>query len=98
MSGGSYGYRYFTVSDQYVGRMYDSELDEMMKDLVDVLHDVEWWRSGDSSEEKYRETVKKFKKKWFKRSKIDVQKLIEDQFNKTKQELLVSLNYVKGED
>lgn len=37
MSGGSYGYGYFTVSDQYVGRMYDSELDEMMKDLVDVV-------------------------------------------------------------
>lgn len=98
MSGGSYGYGYFTVSDQYVGRMYDSELDEMMKDLVDVLHDVEWWRSADSSEEKYRETVKKFKKKWFKRSEIDIQKLIEDQFNKTKQELLVSLDYVKGDD
>lgn len=98
MSGGSYNYGYCTVSNDYVGRMYDPELDEMMKDLVDVLHDVEWWRSADSSEEKYRETVKKFKKKWFKRSKIDIQKLIEDQFNKTKQELLVSLDYVKGDD
>ena len=65
MSGGSYGYHYCTVENEYVGSMYDAELDEMMGDLVDVLHDVEWWQSADISEEDYRKTVKRFKDKWF---------------------------------
>jgi hypothetical protein len=65
MSGGSYEYIYEKVDDWYVGRMFDSELDEMMKDLVPLLHDLEWWQSGDISEEDYRKSVTNFKGKWF---------------------------------
>lgn len=64
MSGGSYNYEYLRVHDEYVGSMYDLELDEMMKDLVDVLHDLEWWRSCDISEKTYRDSVHSFKEKW----------------------------------
>lgn len=52
MSGGSYSYVYCRVEEECVNRMFDSQLNEMMKDLVDVLHDLEWWQSCDSSEEK----------------------------------------------
>lgn len=51
MSGGSYSYKYCEVDDYYVGAMYDEELNEMMKDLVEVLHDVEWWQSCDIGED-----------------------------------------------
>lgn len=44
--------------------MYDVELDEMIHDLCEVLHDVEWWQSSDISEDDYRKTAKKFKDKW----------------------------------
>ena len=64
MSGGSYNYMYSTVEDEYVGRMYDAELDALIKDLVPVLKAVEWWQSCDTSEKSYREAVRKFKKKW----------------------------------
>lgn len=64
MSGGSYNYRYCDVEDEYVGRMYDPELDELIKDLVPVLKAVEWWKSCDTCERSYREAVKKFKDKW----------------------------------
>jgi hypothetical protein len=64
MSGGSYNYEYCRVDDEYVGRMYDAELDELIKDLVPVLKAVEWWKSCDTCEETYREEVLKFKKKW----------------------------------
>lgn len=46
-------------------RMYDAEMDEMIKDLCKVLHDLEWWVSDDISEARYRQTVSWFKKKWF---------------------------------
>lgn len=39
MSGGSYSYVYCKVEEECVNRMFDSQLNEMMKDLVDVLHD-----------------------------------------------------------
>ena len=65
MSGGSYNYEYSRVEDQYVEMMYDDELNDMMEDLVKVLHDLEWWQSGDYSEDDYRESVKQFKDKWF---------------------------------
>lgn len=75
--------------------MYDSQLNAMMKDLVDLLHDLEWWRSADSDEKRYRESVNKFKKKWFRQTKIDVQKQIESEFERTKNELLKEFEYLK---
>lgn len=94
MSGGSYNYGYSTVEYTYVGEMKDTELNEMMKDLVEVLHDLEWWISGDIGEEQYRETVTKFKSKWFKRRKCDIEELVNEEFEKKKQELLKELEYM----
>ena len=65
MSGGSFDYMYYRVEDTYSGRMEDIELNKMIVDLCEVLHDLEWWQSGDTGEEDYRESVQKFKKKWF---------------------------------
>ena len=65
MSGGSFDYHCFTLEQYYVGKMQDIELNKMIKDLAKVLHDLEWWQSDDISEEEYRETVRKFKNKWF---------------------------------
>lgn len=66
MSGGSYSYVYCRVEEECVNRMFDSQLNEMMKDLVKVLHDLEWWQSSDTGEDTYRMAVTEFKKKWFK--------------------------------
>lgn len=89
MSGGSYSYVYCKVENECVGRMFDRQLDEMMKDLVKVLHDLEWWQSSDTGEDTYRRAVTEFKKKWFKQRKIDVQKQIESEFERTKDKYLL---------
>lgn len=65
MSGGSYNYIYSTLWNECGDSMYDAELNDMISDLCDVLHDLDWWQSGDIGEEQYRQTVSKFKKKWF---------------------------------
>lgn len=64
MSGGSYNYIYNTLSEECEGYMHDEEMNALIKDLCKVLHDLEWWRSCDISEEDYRKTVAKFKQKW----------------------------------
>ena len=66
MSGGSYSYIYSRLSEECENRMYDAEMDDLIKDLCKVLHDLEWWQSGDTSEEEYRKRLSAFKKKWFK--------------------------------
>ena len=94
MSGGSYNYTYQQVHDTYVDAMYDKQLNDMIKDLVEVLHDLEWWQSADIGEEDYRQTVTRFKRKWFQRSKTDIQKLVEHEFEEKKNDLLKQLEYL----
>ena len=98
MSGGSYCYMVNRIEEEYVGRMYDSQLNAMMKDLVDLLHDLEWWQSCDYGEDTYRKTVAEFKRKWFKQTKIDVQKQIESEFEQTKNQLLKEFEYLKDDE
>lgn len=102
MSGGSYNYIYDRLEDECVGRMYDIELDDLVKDLCDVLHDLEWWQSCDIGEENYRDTVKKFKEKWFsgdctERFKGYIDTYIDNQLESTRKELyrLMGLNEVE---
>ena len=66
MSGGSHNYIYSRSSHECEGEMHDAEMNDLIKDLCEVLHDLEWWQSGDYSEDQYRKTVSEFKKKWFK--------------------------------
>ena len=65
MSGGSRDYICYTIEDELCGRMYDDELNDLMKDVSKLAHDVEWFDSADIGEEDYMKTVAEFKQKWF---------------------------------
>lgn len=70
MSGGSLDYFYhklYGVSDH----IDDVEIRDLLKDLAEVLHDYEWYDSGDYSRDTYEETLAAFKEKWFKSSRED---------------------------
>ena len=71
MSGGSRDYVYHRIRDDLAGKMYDTELDDLMYDIADLAHDVEWYDSGDICEETYRKSVAKFKEKWFNTGRTD---------------------------
>lgn len=64
MSGGSMDYICYRV-DEAASMCEDAELAELLHDASEVLHDEEWWKSCDISEDKYRATLAKFKAKWF---------------------------------
>lgn len=66
MSGGSYNYIYSKLAEECRGAMYDAEMNDLITDLCNVLHDLEWWQSCDTSEKTYRKTLEAFKNKWFK--------------------------------
>ena len=65
MSGGHFNYDFYHL-DTYDGQMEDAELNELLVDFQALLKSLEWYKSGDTSPEDYREDVNEFKKKWFK--------------------------------
>lgn len=88
MSGGSYDYICYKLERECAGRMYDAEMNDLIRDLVIVLNDLEWWQSGDRSEEDYRSTLSKFKEKWFKGSrKSRLKGYIDEQINDLRDQL-----------
>ena len=66
MSGGSDNYICYKIENELCGKMHDAELNDLMSDIVELAHDLEWYESADYSEKDYIETVDKFKAKWFK--------------------------------
>jgi len=89
MSGGSMNYIFGRIEEEVVGKLYDKELNELAKDFVKLCYECEWWTSGDTSEEQYREEASKFKKKWLRgNSKERLEEFVSDIFNEAKKEAL----------
>ena len=70
MSGGSHNYIYYRIEEDLCGQMEDKELDDLMRDIAQLAHDLEWYHSCDTDKEDYMETVKTFKQKWFKGDRV----------------------------
>ena len=67
----------------------DKELSELVYDVFCLLHSYDWYISGDTGEEDYRNDVKCFKEKWLKRSSdYRVKDEIDKALAETKEELL----------
>lgn len=98
MSGGSYNYIYSKLSVECEGEMHDAEMNDLIKDLCEVLHDLEWWQSGDYSENQYRETVSEFKKKWFKGDRSTrLKSYIDEQIGMVRNQLYALIGEVDDE-
>lgn len=70
MSGGAFDYNYYRVAeagDDF--ESFDVEICELLHDLADLYHDLEWWQSGDYSKEQFDEAIEDFKDRWFKGSR-----------------------------
>lgn len=88
MSGGSHNYAYCQIDEYFVGHMHDRELDDLMKDVSKLMHDLEWFDSGDYGPDGYFDTVKAFKRKWFEQPRKDrLRKLIDKSVEELRGEL-----------
>lgn len=76
-------------NDTWNGRnvLEDKELSEMLYDIFTLLHDYDWYVSGDTSEKTYLEAKKKFKDKWLKNPGIRVQHVIDSAVEELRQEM-----------
>lgn len=66
MSGGHFDYMYCTIEEMYKDKLHDDDLNEMLIDFCELLHDLEWFESGDVGIDYYMGTVYEFKEKWLK--------------------------------
>lgn len=71
MSGGHWEYIYFRIEEIAKELNPDKSKEEihlgkLLLDLSEVLHDCEWYYSGDYSTEQFIKTWNKFKEKWLK--------------------------------
>ena len=71
MSGGSHDYICYAIERELCGQMGDAELNDLIKDIAELAHDLEWADSGDKSHKDYERIVAKFKHKWFETSRSD---------------------------
>jgi hypothetical protein len=68
------------------------EMNNLIKDLVPVLKELEWWRSDDISEEDYRKTLKEFKQKWLRNNSTEnLKSIINEEVEKLRNELLTMI-------
>ena len=54
----------FKLSDA-ADYIQDKEVKDLTKDLAELLHDLEWYESGDYGRDAYESQLNRFKKKWF---------------------------------
>ena len=94
MSGGSMDYAFHHLDD-LADQVNDKEIKELMNDLAKLMHDLEWWESGDYSKGQYEESLADFKKKWFGESRDErLLKYIDESLD----EMKVNLRLLIGVD
>ena len=98
MSGGSHNYIYYKIEEELVGQMHDMELNDLMKDIAKLAHDLEWFDSSDYGENDYKKSVEKFKNKWFGNSRNErLKEYIDESINKLKEQLYTMIGVKENE-
>ena len=72
MSGGRFNYMDSSLKDEIFGWtekprnvFEDKEISQLVWDVFDLIHDFDWYASGDTGEKDWLKAKKAFKKKWF---------------------------------
>lgn len=88
MSGGNHNFIYLHIQEELCGKMHDPELDDLMKDIAELAHQLEWAESGDTDWSTYQKYVTEFKNKWFKQNRTKrLKQYIDDTCERTKNQL-----------
>jgi hypothetical protein len=94
MSGGRFEYldgrlkeEIFGWTDRPHNVFEDREISELVWDVLDLIHDYDWYASGDTCKETYLKAKAKFKKKWFSNRGVRVRRIVDEAIEQCKNEL-----------
>lgn len=94
MSGGRFSYvdnrlreEIFGWTDKPTNVFEDKEISELVWDVLDLIHQFDWYSCSDSSEETYLKAKAKFKQKWFGNPDERIKRIIDETVNECRSEL-----------
>lgn len=95
MSGGHFNYQDSSLKSEIFGwdeRFHnvfkDREISELVWDVLNLIHDFDWYCSGDTGEDDWLESKSAFKAKWLKAAPEDrIKRIIDGSIDETKREL-----------
>lgn len=103
MSGGHFGYvdsqlktEIFGWSEKPSNVFQDREISELVWDVLNLIHDFDWYMSGDTCKEKYLESKKRFKKKWLSNRGVRVRRIVDNALKQCKDELYETFCFDDG--
>ena len=100
MSGGRFDYKDISLKSEIYGWtdelsnvFEDSEISELVWDVLDLIHDFDLYKSDDTGKEDYLEAKAKFKKKWFSNRGVRVRRIVDDAIQQCKNELYETFGF-----
>jgi len=103
MSGGHFDYidsrcksEIFGWADVPKNVFEDREISELIWDVFDLIHEYDWYISGDTGKDDYLKAKADFKKKWLKNSGVRVRRIVDDAIAEVKQELYETYGIQEG--
>ena len=103
MSGGNFNYVDATLRDEIYGWsetwhnvFEDREISELVWDILDLIHDYDWYVSGDTRRETYLKAKADFKNKWLNNRDVVVKRVVDTAIEEGKAELYETYG-IKGD-
>ena len=94
MSGGHFEYldsrlkeEIFGWTDKPTNVLEDRELSELVWDVLDLIHEFDWYYSGDTGKETYLKAKAEFKRKWLSNRGVRIKHTIDTALDEVRAEL-----------
>ena len=104
MSGGRFNYMDSTLKHEIYGWtdaprnvFEDREISELVWDVLNLIHDFDWYDSGDTCKETYLKAKAEFKKKWLSNRGVRVRHIVDEALKQCKDELYETFGLEGGE-
>lgn len=102
MSGGRFNYVNDQAQSEIFGYMSkptnvfeDLEISELIWDVFELIHEYDWYASGDTDEKNYINSKEAFKKKWFENRSSTDKEIIDKAISELRDELYKSFGSPK---
>ena len=94
MSGGRFNYadgnlksEMFGWVDEPYDVMEDEEISELVWDLLNLIHEFDYYESGDTLREDYIKAKQEFKKKWFGNRSERLEQIVDKKIDQLREEV-----------
>ena len=94
---GKYNYDRSVKQARRSNPMRDKQISELVFDVLCLVYSADWYLSGDTGEDTYREDVQYFKEKWFDvNSYVLAEREINKSIEEAREDLLISFGLKVG--